>query len=191
MKAEKGHNQHVPTDVYLSFVSSLFDNRFTLFTGMVVHILTFVTVYVQTGAAFYLFLCACFVAVFSYRLYSFFLFDREDKAALTREQIAAWERRYVFGAAERQPFSASAVVTPCWPSKTHLPSWRASPSRWHQWSRWSDAITGRGWRSIFRRLLAVPQWSSEPLGARHLQGPTVVDADPFRVDCPRDGERGA
>lgn len=99
MKAEKGHNQHVPTDVYLSFVSSLFDNRFTLFTGMVVHILTFVTVYVQTGAAFYLFLCACFIAVFSYRLYSFFLFDREDKAALTREQIAAWERRYVFGAA--------------------------------------------------------------------------------------------
>lgn len=99
MKAEKGHNQHVPTDVYLSFVSSLFDNRFTLFTGMVVHILTFVTVYVQTGAAFYLFLCACFVAVFSYRLYSFFLFDREDKAALTREQIAAWERRYVFGGA--------------------------------------------------------------------------------------------
>jgi diguanylate cyclase (GGDEF)-like protein len=99
MRADKGHDQNVPTDVYLSFVSSLFDNRFTLFTGMVVHILTFVTVYVQTGAAFYLLLCACFVLIFSFRLHSFFLFDREDKAKLTREQIAAWERRYVLGGA--------------------------------------------------------------------------------------------
>lgn len=99
MRAAKGHDHNVPTDVYLSFVSSLFDNRFTLFTGMVVHILTFVTVYVQTGASFYLLLCACFVLVFSFRLHSFFLFDREDKAKLTREQIAAWERRYVLGGA--------------------------------------------------------------------------------------------
>ncbi len=99
MWADKGHDHNVPTDVYLSFVSSLFDNRFTLFTGMVVHILTFVTVYVQTGAAFYLLLCACFVLVFSFRLHSFFLFDREDKTKLTREKIAAWERRYVLGGA--------------------------------------------------------------------------------------------
>ncbi len=99
MRAEKGHGQHVPTDVYLSFVSSLFDNRFTLFTGMVVHILTFVTVFVQTGASFYLLLCACFVLVFAFRLHSFFLFDREDKKSLTRERIAAWERRYVLGGA--------------------------------------------------------------------------------------------
>ncbi len=99
MRADKGPEHNVPTDVYLSFVSSLFDNRFTLFTGMVVHILTFVTVYVQTGAGFYLLLCGCFVLVFSFRLHSFFLFDREDKTALTREQIAAWERRYVLGGA--------------------------------------------------------------------------------------------
>ncbi len=99
MRADKGPEHNVPTDVYLSFVSSLFDNRFTLFTGMVVHILTFVTVYVQTGAGFYLLLCGCFVIVFSFRLHSFFLFDREDKTALSREQIAAWERRYVLGGA--------------------------------------------------------------------------------------------
>jgi diguanylate cyclase (GGDEF)-like protein len=99
MRSDKGHGREVPTDVYLSFVSSLFDNRFTLFTGMVVHILTFVTVYVQTGASFYLVLCACFVLVFSFRLHSFFLFDREDKAKLTRQDIAAWERRYVLGGA--------------------------------------------------------------------------------------------
>jgi diguanylate cyclase (GGDEF)-like protein len=99
MRAAKGHDHNVPTDVYLSFVSSLFDNRATLFTGMFVHILTFVTVYVQTGSSFYLLLCACFVLVFSFRLHSFFHFDREDKTKLTRDQIAAWERRYVLGGA--------------------------------------------------------------------------------------------
>lgn len=99
MKAAKVRDQNVPTDVYLSFVSSLFDNRSTLFTGMIVHMLTFVTVYVQTDASFYLALCGCLVLVFAFRLHSFFLFDREDKAALTREQIAAWERRYVLGGA--------------------------------------------------------------------------------------------
>ncbi|MFN3717628.1 MAG: putative bifunctional diguanylate cyclase/phosphodiesterase [Rhizobium rhizophilum] len=99
MKAEKGRDQNVPTDVYLSFVSSLFGNRFTLFTGMFVHILTFITVFVQTGAAFYLLLCGCFVLIFAFRLHSFFVFDREDKATLSRAQIAAWERRYVLGGA--------------------------------------------------------------------------------------------
>ncbi|MFN3636527.1 MAG: PAS-domain containing protein [Rhizobium rhizophilum] len=99
MKAEKGRDQTVPTDVYLSFVSSLFGNRFTLFTGMFVHILTFITVFVQTGAAFYLLLCGCFVLIFAFRLHSFFVFDREDKATLSRAQIAAWERRYVLGGA--------------------------------------------------------------------------------------------
>ncbi|MBX9467768.1 MAG: EAL domain-containing protein [Rhizobium sp.] len=99
MRAEKGRDQTVPTDVHLSFVSSLFGNRFTLFTGMFVHILTFITVFVQTGATFYLLLCGCFVLIFAFRLHSFFVFDREDKATLSRAQIAAWERRYVLGGA--------------------------------------------------------------------------------------------
>jgi diguanylate cyclase (GGDEF)-like protein len=99
MRADKGREQTVPADVYLSFVSSLFDNRFTLFTGMVVHILTFVTVFVQTGATFYLLLCGCFILIFAFRLRSFFVFDREDKQSLSRAQIAAWERRYVLGGA--------------------------------------------------------------------------------------------
>jgi hypothetical protein len=99
MRAEKRHDLHVPTDVYLSFVSSLFDNRATLFTGMVVHILTCVVVYIQTGAAFYLFLCGCFASVFAYRIYSFKQFDQVDKPSLTREGIANWEMRYVLGGA--------------------------------------------------------------------------------------------
>ncbi|MBU2329653.1 MAG: EAL domain-containing protein [Alphaproteobacteria bacterium] len=99
MRADKGRDRNVPTDVYLSFVSSLFDNRFTLFTGMVIHILTFLTVFVETGATFYLLLCGCFVLIFAFRLRSFFVFDRVDKLALSRAQIAAWERRYVLGGA--------------------------------------------------------------------------------------------
>ncbi|MDH4441402.1 MAG: EAL domain-containing protein [Rhizobium sp.] len=99
MRAEKGRDLNVPTDVYLSFVSSLFDNRSTLFTGMVVHILTCVVVYIQTGATFYLLLCACFASVFAYRIYSFKQFDRVDKESLTREAIARWEMRYVLGGA--------------------------------------------------------------------------------------------
>ena len=42
----------VPTDVYLSFVSSLFGNRQTLFTGMMVHILTYCAVWVKTYEPF-------------------------------------------------------------------------------------------------------------------------------------------
>lgn len=91
--------QTVPTDVYLSFVSSLFDNRATLFTGMVVHIVTFVAVYVQTQAPFYIFLACCFAFVFANRLYWFFQFDKLDKSKLSRAEIARWERRYVLGAA--------------------------------------------------------------------------------------------
>ena len=50
----------VPTDVYLSFVSSLFGNRKTLFTGVFVHILTYVIVFLSTGAGIYLGLCRGF-----------------------------------------------------------------------------------------------------------------------------------
>lgn len=99
MRAEKGHELNVPTDVYLSFVSSLFGNRSTLFTGMVVHILTYLVVYLQTNAVFYLFLCGCFATVFAYRIYSFKQFDQVDKTSLTREAISVWEMRYVIGGA--------------------------------------------------------------------------------------------
>lgn len=88
-----------PTDVYLSFVSSLFGNRSTLFTGMVVHILSYGIVYLSSGATFYLGLCVLFAVIFAYRLYSFWSFDLVDKSSFTREDIAAWELHYVLGAA--------------------------------------------------------------------------------------------
>jgi diguanylate cyclase (GGDEF)-like protein len=89
----------VPTDVYLSFVSSLFGNRKTLFTGVFVHILTYVIVFLSTGAGIYLGLCLAFAAVFAFRMYSFRQFDAADKHAFSRADIAHWETRYVLGAA--------------------------------------------------------------------------------------------
>lgn len=87
----------VPTDVYLSFVSSLFGNRKTLFTGMIVQILTFAAVYSKSGAAFYLYLSGIFILGCIYRIYWFQRFDRADKAAMSRADIAMWERRYLYG----------------------------------------------------------------------------------------------
>jgi diguanylate cyclase (GGDEF)-like protein len=87
----------VPTDVYLSFVSSLFGNRKTLFTGMIVQILTFVAVYAKSGASFYLYLSAIFISVCVYRIYWFHQFDIANKAAMGRDDIARWERQYLYG----------------------------------------------------------------------------------------------
>lgn len=89
----------LPTDVYLSFVSSLFGNRGTLFTGMVVHILSCFLVYGYSGANFYLWLAAVFASVFVYRLFWFRRFDQLDKSELSFKDIAAWEVSYVYGAA--------------------------------------------------------------------------------------------
>ncbi|MHA7968051.1 putative bifunctional diguanylate cyclase/phosphodiesterase [Rhizobium sp. CAU 1783] len=95
MKAKS--KEAVPTDVYLSFVSSLFGNRQTLFTGMLVHILTYVAVYQKSGADFYLWLIAIFSIVCIFRIYWFLSFDEVDKSALTRSEIADWERIYLYG----------------------------------------------------------------------------------------------
>ncbi|MGV8936445.1 MAG: putative bifunctional diguanylate cyclase/phosphodiesterase [Allorhizobium sp.] len=95
MMARKANS--VPTDVYLSFTSSLFGNRQTLFTGMVVHILVYLTVFAKTGSVFYVYLSAVFVGVCAYRIYWFMRFDRADKASLDHDQIAVWERIYLYG----------------------------------------------------------------------------------------------
>lgn len=88
----------LPTDVYLSFVSSLFGNRGTLWTGVVVHVAWCLLVYHYTGSRFYALLALSFAAVFFYRIYWFRRFDQADKSALSREEIAGWERHYLGGA---------------------------------------------------------------------------------------------
>lgn len=87
----------VPTDVYLSFVSSLFGNRQTLFTGMIVHILTYGAVYAKTRDPFYVWLTAVFLSVCIFRIYWFQKFDSAGKSRLTREDISIWETRYLWG----------------------------------------------------------------------------------------------
>ncbi|EUB97049.1 diguanylate cyclase/phosphodiesterase with PAS/PAC sensor(s) [Rhizobium sp. CF080] len=86
------------TDVYLSFVTSLFGNRGTLWTGVVVHVLWCLLVFHYSGAQFYLLFACGFAAVFAYRMYWFHRFDKVDKASLTHDDIAAWEQQYVIGA---------------------------------------------------------------------------------------------
>src|SRR4051812_20386516 len=88
----------VSTDVYLSFVTSLFGNRGTLWTGVVVHVAWCVLVYSYSGSAFYLLFAACFAAVFCFRMYWFRRFDQVDKTSLSHDDIASWERQYVTGA---------------------------------------------------------------------------------------------
>jgi diguanylate cyclase (GGDEF)-like protein len=89
----------LPTDVYLSFVSSLFENRGTLITGVVVHVVWCAIVFSYTGSQFYLYAAAGFPLVFALRFFDFLRFDKVDKTSLTDKQIARWERRYVVGAA--------------------------------------------------------------------------------------------
>lgn len=88
----------VSTDVYLSFVTSLFGNRGTLWIGVIVHIVWCLLVYNYSGARFYLLFAAGFAAMFAYRIYWFYRFDRVDKGTLTQDEIAGWEQQYVIGA---------------------------------------------------------------------------------------------
>jgi len=96
MKAQS--TKAVPTDVYLSFVSSLFGNRQTLFIGMFVHILTYLAVFQKSGSFFYVYLTGVFALMGLYRIYWFLRFDRTEKSKLTHEDIAGWERIYLYGA---------------------------------------------------------------------------------------------
>jgi diguanylate cyclase (GGDEF)-like protein/PAS domain S-box-containing protein len=97
MKEAKANS--LPTDVYLSFVDSLFGNRGTLVTGVVVHVAWCLIVFSSTGSLFYIGLSLAFVANFAYRMIGVHQYDRADKQSLTREKIAATERAYVIGAA--------------------------------------------------------------------------------------------
>lgn len=95
MKARAANT--VPTDVYLSFVSSLFGNRQTLFTGMVVHILTYVAVFHKTQDPYFIYLSCAFAIVFAYRIFWFIKFSAVDKSAWNVIDIRRWEIRYVLG----------------------------------------------------------------------------------------------
>ncbi|HTO29835.1 MAG TPA: EAL domain-containing protein [Pararhizobium sp.] len=88
----------LPIDVYLSFVSSLYDYRQTLLIGMLSHAVTFLLVLAKTGDFFYLVCTVVIALIWFVRLIGMRQFDRIDLAALDVEGIRRWESRYNFGA---------------------------------------------------------------------------------------------
>ena len=94
---DKGQNT-LPADVYLSFVSSLYGNRQTLFVGMISHVVTFSFVYAKTADPFFLAWSALIVLIWSLRAQAMRRFDRADKAALGMAGIRYWENWYNVGA---------------------------------------------------------------------------------------------
>ena len=87
-----------PTDVYLSFVESLFGNRKTLFTGMIVHLLTYAVVYMNTVEPIFLAFIFSYMTLAYLRIYWCNQFDKVDLQKLVSKDIADWENRYLFGA---------------------------------------------------------------------------------------------
>ncbi len=96
----KPHNPNrVPTDVYLSFVSSLSGNRMTLLVGVIVHAATCLAIAAKTQSPLYVALALGFIVVFIGRIATFRAFDKVNKDALTHDDIQRWERILVTGAA--------------------------------------------------------------------------------------------
>jgi len=94
---DKGQNT-LPADVYLSFVSSLYGNRQTLFVGMISHVITFAFVFAKTSDPFFLLWSAFVVLIWSLRAHGMRRFDRADKTALDMAGIRYWENWYNLGA---------------------------------------------------------------------------------------------
>lgn len=88
----------LPTDVYLSFVSSLYGNRQTLFVGMISHVVTFAFVFAKTSDPFFLLCSAAVMLVWALRANGMRHFDRVDHAELDHDGIRYWENWYNVGA---------------------------------------------------------------------------------------------
>ncbi|KQS89650.1 MULTISPECIES: putative bifunctional diguanylate cyclase/phosphodiesterase [unclassified Rhizobium] len=87
----------LPTDVYRSFVSSLYDYRQTLLIGMLSHAVTFLLILAKTGDVFYLGCTVAIALIWFVRQIGMRRFDRVDFAALDVNGIRLWENRYNFG----------------------------------------------------------------------------------------------
>ncbi len=87
----------LPTDVYLSFVSSLYDYRQTLLIGMLSHVVTFLLVFAKTSDPFFIGCALAIVLIWFVRSIDMRRFDREDLVSLDFEGIRRWENRYNAG----------------------------------------------------------------------------------------------
>lgn len=85
----------LPTDVYSSFVSSLYHNRSTLLIGVFAHVVTFVLVYANTFDPFYLFCAGFVVLTWVIRITDMRRFDQQDLSSADYQTIKTWEDRYI------------------------------------------------------------------------------------------------
>lgn len=88
----------LPTEVYLSFVSSLYKSRQMLLIGMLSHAVTFLLTFAKTGDFFYFGCAVAIVLIWVVRSIGMRQFDRENLAALDVKGIRRWEFRYNVGA---------------------------------------------------------------------------------------------
>ncbi|MDA4847187.1 putative bifunctional diguanylate cyclase/phosphodiesterase [Hoeflea poritis] len=94
-----GGRQHeqIPTDVYLSFVRSLYGNRMTLRAGMISHVLTCGLIYFKVQDPVYLAFGGIIFALWFIRAMSMRWFDKVEFADTDRDLISKWEWRYIAG----------------------------------------------------------------------------------------------
>jgi diguanylate cyclase (GGDEF)-like protein len=93
--AKPYNDEALPTDVYLSFVRSLYANRSTVWAGVAVHVSVALLNYLKTDLATYLGFAAVFFLIGLARLVLMREFDRVDLDQAGQEEIGRWESRYV------------------------------------------------------------------------------------------------
>jgi len=84
-------------EVRLSFVASLYQQRGTLFAGMVAHVVTAMAVYLRIDDPFYLYAALGLFVVWLVRNIDMMAFDRLQKSDLKLADTLRWEKRYVTG----------------------------------------------------------------------------------------------
>ncbi|WEX77052.1 EAL domain-containing protein [Sinorhizobium numidicum] len=94
MRNERGA---LPTDVYLSSVSSLYEHRRTLVIGMLSHVVTFLLVFLKTSDPLYLACAATIVIVWVLRNLDMNRFDQQDFSGADHAAVRKWENRYIIG----------------------------------------------------------------------------------------------
>ncbi len=92
------NKEQIPTDVYLSFVRSLYENRMTLRAGMIAHVTTCVLIYFKVQDPFYLVCGGIIFSLWALRALSMRRFDSVEFSESDSKPIALWETRYIIGA---------------------------------------------------------------------------------------------
>lgn len=90
-------NTSFADEVRLSFVASLYQQRGTLFAGMIAHVVTAMAVYLRIDDPFYLYAALGLFVVWLGRNLDMMAFDRLQKTELKLADTLHWEKRYVTG----------------------------------------------------------------------------------------------